>query len=228
MKPVATALALAAIAGSAHADLVLQGPMNFQGTGLGAVNTVLTIQSPGNGSFESGSVGRTLGNPADVISGDAKTGASQTLTRTIGELGITSAADLRVVFNASEPQNAGAQSILLNDLRLSIYSADGAVLFTSGPFTPVNFADTFNGTGNSGFVFALNAAQAAQAQAAAFGGSFESNRIGLTASAANATGGLETFFIANATPPVPEPASTAMLAAGLGVVGWFTRRRRTR
>jgi PEP-CTERM motif len=225
------ALAAATLAAvPAHAMLVLQAPQDFGGTGLGAVNTILTLQSPGSDTFESGSVGRTAGGSSDVISGDALTGASQTRTRSVESLGITSASDLRVVFNAVEPGNARAQGITLNDLVLSIFSPTGEVLFSSGALAaPVPFADTFTGVGNSGWVFALDAAQAAAAQAAAFGASFGANLIGLSASLSDATGGPETFFVASAggvTAPIPEPQTYALLLAGLGAVGFVVSRRR--
>src|SRR3989442_7963450 len=85
------------------ANLILIAPENFSGTGLGAVNTILTITSPGATTNEQGCVGRsTAGCPAgstngagDVIGGtlggNEQTGASQTLTRTIGALGLTTA-----------------------------------------------------------------------------------------------------------------------------------------
>ena len=87
------------------------------------------------------------------------TGASQTLTRSVGSLGITSAANLRVVFNTVEPQSAAQQGITLNDLVLNLYSATGVLEFTSGPFTPLVITGNEPGIGNSGFVFALDAAQ---------------------------------------------------------------------
>src|SRR5689334_18689958 len=92
----AAVLGLASV--SAHASLTLVSPENFQGTGLGAVNTVLTISSPGSTSFESGSVSFN-----DVVSGNTQ---NQTQTRTLGQVGVSSASTLRVVFNASEPGSA--------------------------------------------------------------------------------------------------------------------------
>jgi hypothetical protein len=230
---VAAALAGASIA--AHASLTLIAPEDFSGTGLGNVNTILTLQSPGNGTFESGSV--AFGN---VISGDAKKGMSQTQTRTLGDLGVTSAASLRVVFNALEPGN-GANGITLDNLQLNIYDPSGKnLLFTSGnTFTPVTFADTKTGAGNSGFVFGLDAAQQAQA-AAAFGPGFKDNVVTLSASAGcdaaapvgcqGATGGFETFFVANAAAvaPIPEPSTAALMFAGLGLAGFLGRRRMVR
>jgi hypothetical protein len=229
-----TALAAAALvtlaAAPAHAMLVLVAPQDFDGTGLGAVSTVLTLTSPDNSSFESGSVGRSADGSSDVVEGDAMTGASQSLTRSIDSVGITSASDLRVVFNAVEPGNAGAQGITLNDLVLSIFSPTGQVLFSSGSLaSAIDFGDTFTGAGNSGFVFALDAAQAAAAQAAAFGAGFGANLIGLSASLSDATGGPETFFVASAggvTAPIPEPQTYALMLAGLGALGLVSWRRR--
>jgi PEP-CTERM motif len=226
----ALAAAVTALALPAHAMLVLQGPEDFDGTGLGAVNTVLTLQSPGNSTDEVGAVRLVPGMDGDIITGDALTGASQTQTLSLASVGATSASDLRVVFNAIEPGN-DANSIVLNDLRLSIFSPDGTELFNSGSLTtPLSFADTLTGAGNSGFVFALDAAQAAAAQALAFGAEFGSNLIGLYASLSDATGGPETFFVASAsggvTPPIPEPQTYALMLAGLGVVGFVAARRR--
>jgi len=215
-----TIAAVCAVA-PAHAMLVLQSEQSFQGTGLGAANTILTLQSPGNSTTETGSVGRMMGNPNDVITGDAMTGGSQTQTRSLSSLGLTSASDLRVVFNALEP-GGGANSITLSNLQLNIYSPTGSLLFNSGTFAPVVLQNTQTGAGNSGFVFALDATQAAQAQASAFTGNFGGNLVGLSATANNATGGFETFFVTS----IPEPETYGLMLAGLAAVAGVVRRRK--
>jgi hypothetical protein len=55
----AAAAVVALGAAPAHAMLVLVAPQDFEGTGLGSVNTVLTLTSEGSSTFEQGSVGRT-------------------------------------------------------------------------------------------------------------------------------------------------------------------------
>jgi hypothetical protein len=143
------------------------------------------------------------------------TGASQTLTRSVGSLGINTAANLRVVFNTVEPPPAAG--ITLTSLVLNIYSSAGALLFTSGAIAPLVVTGTETGIGNSGFVFALNATEAAAAQLIFS----PTDLIGLHASATDATGGPETFFVAQTLHPVPEPVSLLLLGSGLvGLSFW--------
>lgn len=229
MNRICSGLVVAMTLGIAHtasATAILLGPNPESGTGLGTVETVLTLTSPGSSSNETGCV-RPSGSGSTTagcgfLDANVMTGAGQIGTPTLGTLGATSANDLRIVFNASEP---GSDDITLNNLVLTIYDSTGTqILFTSGPSGPFVFPTTFSGTGNSGFLFGLDATQAAQAQAAAFGPGFANNRIGLGASLSNATGGLETFSVRAVTQAVPDGGSVAMLL-GMAVMGLAGLRR---
>lgn len=211
---VAGSIALAFAATSANATLEFLGPVDLTGTGLGAVNTILTITSPANSTTESGSV--TWNGSTDVTSGDT---LAINHTLTITDLGAATAADFRVVFNPSEPGN-DTNGITLTNLVATIYSPTGTALWNSGNLpSPIVFSSTDLGTGKSGFLFGLDAPQAAAAQAFWDG----ANHIGLLGSATDATGGVETFFGMAAA--VPEPSTYAMMAAGLVLLGFIGKRR---
>lgn len=223
------AIGLAVAASSSHA-LILAGPGDFQGTGLGAVNTVLTLTSPANTTSETGSV--TWTGTTATTSGNALTGASQSNTPTLSSLGVTSPSSLRIVLNAAEPANA--TSLTVSSLALNIFSPTGANVFTSDPFAAqtLNAADL--GIGSAGFVFRLTDAEIARA-----GGAFSANnRLGLSATINDATGGPETFFAVNFAGgggggtgngggggnAVPEPSTVAIFGLGLAALGFMRRR----
>jgi len=221
---------------TASADLIFDSSLGgVTGSGLGAVSTILTMQSPGSGTFESGSVERASG--ADVTSdtgvlasggttsvGSVKTGASQTLTRTLGENGITKASQIAIVLNANEP---AGNSITLTGLQLSVFNGNSDI-FDAHLAQSVTFPTTFTGIGKEGFVFKLDPSQAAALQALLnplAPATVAALRLGLSAAASDATGGPETFNVASIT-AAPEPG-TFLLAitgvTGLAFVAWRRR-----
>lgn len=232
-----TAALLALPLSTARANLVLAAENTISGTGIGTVNTILTITSQGNAIDEQGCIafngtmgsvfGPTVAGSNSCIGSDddVQTGASQTQTRTLLQTGVTSAANFGIVFNAAEP---GGNSVTVDDLTVTFYSVGGTVLYQASTDQSYEFDETNTGTGNSGFLFVLDATQQAEATAA---GVFlnSGNVIGLAASVTDATGGQETFFVANTgggMAVVPEPSTYALMAAGLLGVFGFARRRR--
>ena len=234
---------LAAPFAVARADLVFVGIVTVGGTGLGTVNTVLTIQ---NSPTEQGCVGYTstgdvIGNfttsnqsgcPAGTNT-DVKTGASQTQTRSLSDAGITSGSNFAILFNAVEPSG---NSISLDGLVANFYNGTTGALLFSAVYTgtnPLTFPTTQTGTGNTGSEFTLNAAEAAQLQGFINTLGLANVRVGLGASAGvpeTSAGGNETFFIFNSgtATVVPEPSTVVLTASGmLGLVGFVRRRRRT-
>jgi hypothetical protein len=228
------------------ADLIYDSSLGGQsGSGLGAVSTILTIQSKGSTTTESGSVSRSGG--ADVKSdtgvlasggttsvGNVKTGASQTLTQTLGGNAITQASQIAIVFNATEP---GGNSVTLTGLQMSVFNGNTDI-FDANLAASVTFATTFTGIGKEGFVFKLDAAQAAALQTLLNGltpATVAALRLGLSASASNAEGGPETFNLATITANVgtltaaPEPGTFLFVGtalAGLSLAAWRRRSRR--
>lgn len=213
--------ALLSTALPAQAALIYLAGETSSGTGLGNVTTVLTVASPNSSSSEAGSV--IWDGSADVKTGDVN--ASQTQTRSLSELGLSNSADMRVVFNATEP---AGNSINLTNLILYLFSLDGTKLFQSGTFTSISFPSTETGTGSSGFVFGLDPADIVNA-ASAF--TTATNRVGLLATATDATGGQETFYLALAANPggpgtsVPEPSTIAILGLGFLGMGFAAKRK---
>jgi len=154
------------------------------------------------------------------------TGLNHTIA--VSDTGWTGTQSLGIVFNPQEPGvGSGNNNITLNNLVMTIYNdTTGATVFTA-PWLddPLSLAG-LTGTGNSGYLFALNAIETDELLSS---GATGADRIGLLAYATNAQGGPETFFGTVVALPVPEPNSSAILGTtllALAGISYVVRRRR--
>lgn len=227
----ATALAAALAGASASANLVPLSPVQLQGQGIGATFTVLTLQAKGASTTESGYIDFT-----GATFGDALTGASQSRTFTLGDLGITAANQLALIVNLAEPGSesppsvtattVGSFSALASRIALNVYSAAGSLLQTFSLASDMVLDQVASGVGGSGLVFGLDLAQQGQLTTLLATPGTEVFTAGATF--ANAQGGLETIQAVRLTTAIPEPETYALLLAGIGALGFVARRRRAR
>jgi hypothetical protein len=235
------------MAQSSFGSLILSSTTFSDGTGLGNEPTILTIH--GNGGTEIGCVGATSSNTGTGYNAtgvcqsgtnDTQTGSSQIGPVALSAAGSTvSASNFGIVFNASEP---GGSGITLTGLTAAFYTSTGVFLYeTSGlsclaalGTTACAFTNTDTGAGKSGYVFVLDAAQQTAANAAHVFDN-QSNIVALSASATNAEGGNETFYLATTsgtgtpgpTAFSPEPTTWVLTLAGVGLVALGSVRRRS-
>jgi hypothetical protein len=226
LKWLGLGIALAVVSPATRANLILFGNIDNVAGGVGNSQTILSLQSPGNATVETGGVGIVSG--AETRVGDALAGVNTPLPlRTISSAGIQNASDIVIYLDAQEPGNDNL--ITIDRLTLNIFGPGGnnSLLFTAS-LTPVPLPNlvTCPGQGNNCInAFVLDSTQAAQAQQS-FNGA---NRIGVEASLSAATGGPDRFFLSGrddvGIPPqkIPEPAPLALF--GLALVALVGRGR---
>jgi hypothetical protein len=124
------------------------------------------------------------------------------------DLGITTAADLGILFNATEP---GGDSINIVDLTLKFYLNGSLLGAIDGQ---QNFPSTFPGNGVAGFVFTVDAAQQAMVNSWLSQGNIQ---LALESTLTDSAGGPDSFRMVNlnSATPIPEPATITILGAGL-------------
>src|SRR5690349_18434670 len=119
------------IATPASGNLVLNTALTANGTGLGAVPTVVTVLDNGESAngIESGCISANgAGSNFNCLNG-LQGGDNQAINNLIvasSLSGITSASQLALVVNINEP--GGDESAVLTDLYLSLYSPTGVLL----------------------------------------------------------------------------------------------------
>ena len=243
----------------AHASLTLIGESINKGQGFGNVINVLTLQQNG---FEQGSVawgseaiaglnfltgapdtGNQCGTTAicDGINTGVDPTIGKTSTQTFGTVGWQNAASIVVSLNLN--QEGANKAITLENLVMNVYSPTGGAPIFTAPLDPLQLPHVFTtlqqGTGVGYWIFELDTAEQADAQAKLFGtlgcvvgidcaNYNENNRVGLSAfldSTSNA--GAETFGVVNANlPNVPEPGFYGALAIGLSGLYFAVQRSR--
>lgn len=239
---IAGAAALAA--SPASASLIYNSQINFPAQGFGNAPRDLTLQGRGT---TSGCVGTAAGGgitfgscttDAQTFMGNGVSNTNDTGDMpppladnqkygnpTLVSLGWTSASNIGILFNATEP---AGNSIDVADITLSFYNATTGSLLGAIDGQQ-NFPTSFAGNGVAGFVFTVDQAQQAYLNNLIFNGASNLGdiRIGLGATLIGAAGGPDTFTAVNLSQSgaVPEPGTWAMMLIGFGALGVSLRRR---
>ena len=219
------ALALCFGSSIASAHLIDLGQVNLTGQGFGNIVSILEVHSVGNdptpdteaGDVSPAGVDQLGALPGGGTPDDASSVAVKTKTVTFGEIGVTNASNFQLIFNATEPGNAGANDIKLDALRLTVYNPAGNTLKSFDLLSAINYPTTLQGQGKAGFGIGLSSDEWADFQSVIS----PNNQIGLQASLSNFSGGPEDFSVR----AVPEPEGWAMMVAGLFAIGAMARRR---
>jgi hypothetical protein len=225
LAPVAiAALLLLLPASNAFADLVYDAGIAVSGTGLGAVNTLVTVHDPGGPGNQNGTESGCI-NPDGSYSpclGGVE-GGDNTATNQILTFGTNN--NFAAVVNISE--TGQDLSVDLTGLYLTFTGDNGTytAFYTGGPITLTSGTGT--GLGQSGFAFRLTDDQ--YASVVALGGTV-TVAGGVQFGNGTTNDGNDTVhviqFEGSSQVPVPEPTTLLLLGSGLAVIAVVVRRKK--
>jgi hypothetical protein len=209
------------LGGNAFADIIyLNQTIDLQGTGVGQTDPIVRLQSQGAGDVETGCIAPNgSGGQTNTGCGFTDDAVLQSNLRELDSLNLANASDFRIVFNGIEPEGNDQEGITIDALEIVLYTAAGVAVETFALQAPVTIPDTIQGQGQAGFLFGLDATQAALLQPLLGGGLL----IGGGAQFSDAQGGPDSIFLFNAGnrdpgDVVPEPSTWALMAIGVPLV----------
>lgn len=224
------ALLLLGASGSANASLILDNELNVLGTGLGAVNTLVTVHDPGGpgnqNGIESGCINQngSFSPCLDGVQGGDNTALNQVLS-------LANNTSFGAVVNIAETGQDAAAT--LTNLYLTFHGANGTYTATydGGPVNLVEGNGT--GTGGAGFPFLLDSLEYAIVQGL---GPNVTISGGVQFAYGTTNDGSETVYVIQTDtvlPPssIPEPGTLGLLAVALAAAAGVLRlggRRRPR
>lgn len=236
----------AALPQGAAANLIYDSAILVPAQGFGNAPRLLVEQETGNGDdVESGCVSVSGGAIAigsgsciadsQVFQGNAFSnfGGDEANPQadnqkfgipTLGELDWDSAADIGLIFNATEP---GGNAVNINDVTLKFYQGDNLLAAIDGS---QQFGSTNPGNGVAGFTFVVDEQQQAFLNSSVFAlPNFSDIRIALESTISDAQGGPESYLAVNLDrggppTPVPAPAGAGLFALGFAAMAWRKRR----
>jgi len=230
-------------AAPASAGLIFDSTILATAQGFGNAPRDLTVQRTGNttspesgcvsptGGFTVGSsacMGRDaayMGNNVVNVGGDEPSPTTDNQkygAPFASDRGITTASDIGILFNATEP---GGDAITVSDLTLKFY-LDGALIGSIDGQQP--FGSTVPGNGAAGFVFKVEDTQAAEVNRWLAMGNIQ---FALESTLTGSAGGPETFRIfklgstdEGSPRDIPEPVSLVLFGIGALAFARHTRR----